>query len=397
MARTKLSETRLASLRPGNRRYDLWDSEVPGLIVQVTTTGHLSYMLCRRMPGKRNPTRRLIAEVGSVELEQARDIAREWNASIRRGIDPAEAVRASLAQEQAEALSTFAAICEDYIGKRVVGMKRAAATEREVRQLSDLWGKLPLPALTRAKVVEFIEQTGTRSPSMAYRQFGHLRAMFNWLRERGTIDASPCDLIRPARLIGAMEPRQRTLTDKEVRAFWIATGAIPYPHGPLHRLVLLTGTRLREAADAEWREFDLTEKVWRIPPERTKTRTAHVVPLSREALKLLRALPRTSRARFLFTAPGQRTSVKNFHTPKTRIDAEMAKVLGHKPEPWVVHDLRRVVRSRMAAMGVREEIAERVLGHGPKTKIVRTYNTYDYLPEVRDALEKWGKAVSGLG
>src|SRR5690606_22021360 len=112
------------------------------------------------------------------------------------------------------------------------------------------------------------------------------------LRERGTVEVSPCDLIRPARLIGAMEPRQRTLTDTEVRAFWMATGAISYPHGPLHRLVLLTGTRLREAADAEWREFDLTEKVWRIPLERTKTRTAHVVPLSREALKLLNALPR---------------------------------------------------------------------------------------------------------
>ncbi len=276
MARTRLSETRLASLRPGNRRYDLWDSEVPGLIVQVTTSGHRSYMLCRRMPGKRNPTRRLIAEVGAVDLEQAREIAREWNASIRRGIDPAEAIRAALAREQAEAQPTFAAICEDYIAKRVAGMKRGKAAEREVRQLADLWGKLPLPDLTRTMVVEFIEKTRARSPSMAYRQFGHLRAMFNWLRERGTVEASPCDLIRPARLIGAMEPRQRTLTDKEVRAFWIATGAIPYPHGPLHRLVLLTGTRLREAADAEWREFDLAEKVWRIVQSENEWRKLRV-------------------------------------------------------------------------------------------------------------------------
>src|SRR5690606_5663598 len=97
----------------------------------------------------------------------------------------------------------------------------------------------------------------------------------------------------------------------------------------------------------------------------------------------------------VFTAD-QIKAVRNMHTPKAKIDAGMTRVLGRKPDPWVVHDLRRVVRSRMAAMGVREEIAERVLGHGPKNKLVRTYNTYDYLPEVRKALERWGKVVEAL-
>ncbi len=74
----RLSERRIFALKPESRRYDLWDADTPGLIVNVTPTGHRAYMVCRRMPGKWNPTRRLIAEVGAVELREARNIASEW-------------------------------------------------------------------------------------------------------------------------------------------------------------------------------------------------------------------------------------------------------------------------------------------------------------------------------
>jgi integrase len=310
-----------------------------------------------------------------------------------QGIDPGSLRMQQAAEKPA---LTFRVLAETYIKKRVRALRRGAAAEREVRQLIDRWGKLPVPDLTRTEVVAFVEELGARSPSMAHRLFAHLRALFNWARERGTVEASPCDMIRPGKLTGSLEPRQRTLTDAEVRAFWIATGTIPYPHGPLHRLVLLTGARLREVADARWTEFDLTEKVWNVPPERNKSRANHIVPLSDETLALIAALPRYRYCPFLFTAD-ERNAVRNMHTPKAKIDAGMAKVLGRKLTPWVVHDLRRVVRSRLAEMGIREEVAERVLGHGAKDKIVRTYNTYNYLPEVRDALQRWGEVVGKLG
>lgn len=391
--RVRLSNKRIAALRPRNRRYDVWDSEAPGLIVQVTTTGHLSYMLCRRMPGARNPTRRKIAEVGAVELDEARAVAREWTAAIRRGTDPG--TERTKGGAEPKPVLTFAMVVEDYIKRRVSQLRRSQHTAREVRQLADRWGKLALADVTRAEVVKFMEELGARSPSMAHRQFGHLRAMFNWLRERGTIEVSPCDRIRPSKLVGPVKPRQRTLNDAEVRAFWIATDKLPYPHGPLHRLVLLTATRLREVADAEWKEFDLEARVWNIPPERTKTRAAHIIPLSDQAVELLTSLPR-KRGRYVFCAVGQNKPVKNFHSPKAKIDAEMQKVLRRKPDPWVVHDLRRVVRSWLAQSGVSSEVAERVLGHGSGDTLVRTYNTYEYLPEVRAALEKWGNNLNLL-
>ncbi len=66
----RLSERRISALKPESRRYDLWDADTPGLIVNVTPAGHRAYMLCRRMPGKWNPTRRLIAEGGQSSFER---------------------------------------------------------------------------------------------------------------------------------------------------------------------------------------------------------------------------------------------------------------------------------------------------------------------------------------
>jgi integrase len=70
----------------------------------------------------------------------------------------------------------------------------------------------------------------------AHNLFGSLRAMLNWAIESGAygLEHSPCDRIRPRRLLGERKPRQRVLTDAELRAFWKATGKMPYPWGPLY-------------------------------------------------------------------------------------------------------------------------------------------------------------------
>lgn len=177
--RVRLSDKRIKALRPSERRYDVWDSEAPGLIVQVQTTGHLSYKLCRRMPGMRNPTRRLIGEVGTMELEEARAIAREWCAMIRRGADPASKTRAALA-EQRKAL-TFEQVAEDYITRHVSKFRHKVSTEREIRLLIARWGRVPIHQFGRDRIIKFMDETGPKTPYMAHRQFGHLRALFNWL------------------------------------------------------------------------------------------------------------------------------------------------------------------------------------------------------------------------
>ena len=73
-----------------------------------------------------------------------------------------------------------------------------------------------------------------------------------------------------------------------------------YPFGPLYRLLMLTGSRKTEVSGARWREIDLAEKLWTMPPERFKSNATHLVPLSDEAVELLDALPRWKGGDFCF-------------------------------------------------------------------------------------------------
>ena len=143
------------------------------------------------------------------------------------------------------------------------------------------------------------------------------------------------------------------MTDDEVRALWDATERLGYPYGDLYKLLLLTGVRLREAANAKWSE--ITGDTWNIPPERFKSDAVHIVPLSGAAQALLAELPR--KGDFLFTHTGT-SPVNSFSKSKARLDAIMGA------SDWRVHDLRRVVRSHLAALRVPDHVAEMCLGHG---------------------------------
>ena len=75
---------------------------------------------------------------------------------------------------------------------------------------------------------------------------------------------------------------------------------MPYPYGPMYQMLLLTGQRRGEVAGARWSEFDLAAKTWTVPPERFKSNSVHVVPLTDDVLALLATLPRWPNCDALF-------------------------------------------------------------------------------------------------
>jgi integrase len=122
---------------------------------------------------------------------------------------------------------------------------------------------------------------------------------------------------------------------------------------------------LREAARAEWAEIDLKARVWTIPPERFKSDTYHVVPLSDAVVRLLDELPRTSP--FLFSVTG--TPINGFSKPKARLHQLM------DASDLRVHDLRRVVRTGLAKLKVSDIVAELIIGHGKRASAECTSTT----------------------
>jgi integrase len=86
------------------------------------------------------------------------------------------------------------------------------------------------------------------------------------------VKTSPTDHIKPTKLIGDRNGRDNTLNDDELRAFWHAAEALPYPEGPAYKLLALTGLRLNEVVRASWPEFDLAKREWTIPASRMKAK-----------------------------------------------------------------------------------------------------------------------------
>jgi len=375
------------------------DSEVRGFGLRVSETGQKTFILIARYPGSPNPTRRAIGEYPSLSLEKARERARRWRDLVGQGIDPKAEEERLKRIELRKQQTTFAAVAEDYLERHVKGQRRASDSEREIRkELIAPLGERPIASITREDVVLLVDSVARRpAPYLAHIVLGHARSLFNWAINRGTygLETSPCDRVKPAALIGPKQPRQRVLSDAELAALWHGSEELGYPFGPLYQLLVLTGARKSEVAGARWGEFNLPKKIWTVPPERFKSNASHLVPLSDAAVSIIEALPRFTKGDHLFTTTYGEKPISGFSKGKDRLDKLMVEQLGSTPSPWVIHDIRRTVRTRLASLRIPDLVAEMVIGHGRKG-LQRVYDQHTYEAEMREALELWAARLRDI-
>jgi integrase len=282
-----------------------------------------------------------------------------------------------------------------------------------------VWGERPITSISRHDIltlISSIRDNGTAAtlaaygkggkaekapaPVHAHRLLGRLKTFFAWAIEWGTygIESSPCQFIRADRVIGERQSSDRTLSDAELSAFWQVTGAMGYPFAPIYHLLLLSGLRLNEVADASWSEFDLAKGIWTIPAARMKGKNGkarpHSVPLTADILAILESLPRFNGGEFLFSFSNGTAPVWVSDRVKSRLDAAMVEKLGNLP-PWVNHDIRRTVRSRLSELRVSPDVAEAILAH-VKPGIRGVYDRYEHFDEKRHALELWATRLRSI-
>jgi len=404
-----LSDRLLRSLAPAKlgERYELRDSIVPGFGVRVNDerdpsrpgkAAHISFTLYTRYPGSSAPTRRALGRYPALSLEQARAKAAQWRELIAKGIDPAiEEERARLAERRKRA-NTFGAVAEDFIRDKVSAERAGRAVEGDLRrEFMSVWGNRPIAEITPYDVRAVIKTVKDRgAPYQAHNLLTLARRLFSWVIDQHVygLETSPCDRLKPKAIIGPKAARTRIFTDREWRAFWNATGATPYPYGPLFRVLALTGQRRSEVAEARWREFDLAAKLWTIPPQRMKSAAAHVVPLTASVVAILESLPRFDGGDYLCTSTGGAKPIRGFNRAKHALDAKMLAELGELA-PFVIHDIRRSVRTGLSALPVPDLIRELVIGH-TKPGLHKIYDQHAYIDEKRHALELWAARLQSI-
>jgi integrase len=372
---------------------DYHDALVPGLALRVTETGHRSFVVITRFGNAKNPTRRLLGIYGRMTLDQARQEARQRFALIGRGVDPKIEAARQRAEEERRQIVTFAAVATQFIERHVSGLAKAQDARHSIEtEFVKRWGPRPIADIRAEECASAIRAIVARgSPYQAHNALGYLRRLFSWAANTGEFGAvvSPVAGLRPKDLIGVREARKHVLTDGELRTVWVAAGGMGYVFGPLIRMMILTGQREREVAEASWREIDLGKRLWTIPARRMKGGVSHEVPLCGDVAALLRALPRFNAGDFVFSTTSGVKPVNGFSRAKVRMD-RLSGMTG-----WKFHDLRRTMRTHLSALPIQDNVRELVIAHA-QSGLHRVYDQHSYQDEKRECLGLWEARLRGI-
>ena len=192
---------------------------------------------------------------------------------------------------------------------------------------------------------------------------------------------------------GAGTPaRERVLDDTEIRAIWNACQQNDF--GRIVRLLILTGCRREEIGQLRWSEINMDTGVMTIPGTRTKNKRELQLPLSPAAIDILRsAKPAEGRA-YVFGRSGTDSGFAGWAWTSSPSTVAL-QARGKASEPYVLHDLRRTMRTGLGKLGIPPHIAELTINHA-KGGIVAVYDRYSYQPQMKAALATWADHVTGL-
>jgi integrase len=347
--RVQLTDRFCVSAKSIGVQTDYFDATVSGLALRVTSKGTRSWTLLHGTPRRRIT----LGRYPGMSLAGARARAIE----VKDG----------------RSAGTISALAEVYL-KSVSGLRSAGEIERRLRKdILPLIGHIPLGDLHRRDITRVIDAKD--APIAARRAFEDIRGMIRWAVARGDLDHSPIDGMRGPPI---SKPRQRVLSDAEIRQLWEGLSKVPLSHARVLKLCLVTGQRLGEVCGMRKDELDFRSKTWAIPGSRTKNGHPHSVPLTDLALSLIEPLGNGA----------TRGQVSGWV-----LDHQFG--LAH----WSAHDLRRTALTKMAELGIAPIVLGHVANHRTTTKAGMTLSVYvhhQYEREKREALELWADRLQGI-
>ncbi|MEV8468643.1 integrase arm-type DNA-binding domain-containing protein [Fluviibacterium sp. DFM31] len=386
---------------------------VSGLMMQITPSGARSWLL-RVSVGKK---RREIGLGGypEVTLAQARDRAREAKDKIRRGIDPIEerrSARAALATARLRGL-TFAIATDKCLAAKLDAFKNPKHRQQWQNTLQTYampeLGSMLVDEITVQDILRVLEPIWQSKTETASRLRGRIETVLAWATVAGhRTGDNPArwagnlkELLPAAAKVAKQSNQPAVQIDDAPR--WLA--AIRKRDGTGARALefaALTASRSKEVRCASWDEIDLKAELWTIPAARMKMDREHRVPLSIEAVRLLKALPRLSENPLVFPAPrGGEMSDMTLSAAMKRL--HMAEVnaggVGFvdrvSKRPAVPHGLRSTFRDWVAERTYFPgDMAEVALAHKVGSAVEASYRRGDMVEKRREMMTAWSNFLT---
>lgn len=314
-----LSDSMLRKLKPTDRPRKISDSD--GLHLLVTPTGSRLWRFAYRYAGRQK-----LLSLGAypiVSLTEARKARDEARRLLASGVDPSEARKADERQKRLAGENSFQAVADEWFSRKQRRWAASYSSRLRTRLEADLFpmlGRRPIAEIEPLEVLDAIRRIERRDAvEMAKRVMQMAGGIFRYGVATGRCARDPTQDLRGALQEAGPVKHRTSLAASELPEFLRRLEA--YDGDPTTRLalelIILTFVRTTEARFAQWSEFedvDGPEPLWRIPAERMKMRRPHLVPLTPQAVAVLRELSRyRGRSNFLLPA-ATRTKVISENT-----------------------------------------------------------------------------------
>lgn len=392
----------IQNLRPKAKPYRIADGM--GLWLEVRPSGGKFWRYRYKIEGKEN-----IFTIGEflqpadpnhLSLEAARRALDEAKALVRTGKHPTLERRNSIRKQIRQNKNTFKAIAEEWIARKEKNWAPKTAEQIKTVFKGDIYpaiGQRPITDINPQDILEIItavDERGANTFAILIRQWVSAVFRFAIVTLRASTDPA-------APLKDAIE-RNRTKHSKSLsrdQLKQLLRAINNYGGDPMTvfalDLILLTFVRTIELRGARWKEFDFKKAEWRIPPERMKMRIEHVVPLSRQALAILKSLYVVTGHREL-VFPNRRDPQRSI-TPTTINRAlERMGFLGEGSIGFSAHGFRSTASTMLNEAGFRSDVVERQLAHQDSNKVRASYNHAQYMDERRVMMQVWADMIDEL-
>jgi len=383
-----ITHVAVVNAKPREKPYRLFDGR--GLYLEISPSGGRWWRFKYRLDGKEK--RLSLGVYPDVSLKEARDHLDDVRRKLRAGIDPGEErkIQGKVFQVPPSG-ATFETVAREWFTKHSPAWAPGHG-DKIIRRLElnifPWLGAKPIADIKPLELlgtVQRIEQRGANET--AHRALQNCGRVFRYAVATGRAER---DISRD--LLGALAPvvERHHASIVEPKAVGALLRAIDGYEGSLVvrcalRLAPLVFVRPGELRMAEWEEFNLDEKEWRIPAARMKMRAPHFVPLSTQAVEILRELhPLTGDKRFVF--PGERS--RDRAMSNNTVNAALRR-LGYSSEQMTGHGFRSMASTLLNEQGWHPDAIERQLAHQEQNEIRAAYNYAKHLPERRKMMQAW--------
>lgn len=388
-----LTDTACKNAKPNtDKPYKLADEK--GLYLLINQNGSKYFRMDYRFGGKRKTL--ALGVYPETSLKQARDKRDDARSQLADGIDPSLKRKA---EKTGSLENTFAAIAKEFIENNRNRWSESHLNHVEQRLERDVYpwlGNRPVKELTAQEVLatlkRIVDRGALESAARAKQLIGQaLRYGIATGRAERDVTADlrgalPSPVKGHFAAITEPKPLAQLLRDIDSYGgnFVVRTALQLQP---------LIFARPANLAMAEWSEFDLDTAEWRIAADKMKMKDAHIVPLSTQAITLLRDIyPLTGSGQYVFASNQGKSSEP--HISRESIGAALRR-MGYQGQ-HTAHGFRTTASTLLHEQGFNSDMIERQLSHAERNRIKAAYNRAQHLPERRKMMQSWADYLDSL-